>query len=330
MIRLTYQEVNNLVNKTKASFYIAGLPENDCINTGSESLYDYNLMTKPDSVIITKTYDRLVLTRTFKKRPMALLTVALLFIYVLAVNLLAVAVFGANEALNLTSIVLLLVLILPMIFIYPYTRRRIFLYQVIAYKVDALSDVIDGKIFILQTLAVMLLSTLACGFLAYYKEFNLTSSITSVVVLNALIFIFLILIMMKVFYQGNTKMKFNHKEQNAEEEKTTNTHVKSEKKMKYKVNRAEFLNTQKEKKNKEVVKVEEKTVKELEEIASLINEINTAQIKEEQYVIKPEDIIEEKTILIDHSQVYGEDNLSDLLSDVTSDIEEIDLEEEKK
>lgn len=340
MIRLTYQEVNNLVNKNNTTFYISGLPETDCENTGRDVIYDYTLKVDPSSAIITKTYDELKLTRDFTKRPMSLLATCLLFVYILTVNLLAVSVFGNTGALNFTTFVLVFVLVIPAAIIYPISRKRVFLYQVIGYKVEALCDVIDGKLYLLQSLMVMIIAILASGFLGYYKEFNLSTALVAAIIINIVILMYLTMIMTKVFHQGNTKMQFNYKETSKDDKTDTNAHTKSEKKMKYKVNRQEFLNSQKAKKNKEEVvedievitsndvEVQESTT-ELKEIAELINEINTAEVTTEQYVIKPEDVKEQKTILIDHSLVREDDNFEDLLSEMENDVTDEQKEEEK-
>lgn len=341
MIRLTYQEINNLVNKKQTTFYISGIPEADCINTGKDEIYDYALKIDPNSAIVSKTYDELKLTRDFVKRPMSLVAVVLLFIYILAIDLLAVSVFGNTGALSFTTFVLLLAIIIPAAIIYPLSRKRVFLYQVIAYKVDALCDVIDGKMYLVQSLMVMAVATLASGFLAYYKEFNMTTALVAVLVINIVIFLYSTMIMTKVFHQGNSKKQFNHKEVTSEEKKEVKTHTKSEKKIKYKVNRQEFLNSQK--KNKEQNKVNEdievitakdveinESTTELKEIAELINEINTAEITTKQYEIKPEDVEEQKTILIDHSVVREQDNFDDILTEMEEQVIDLSDEDETK
>lgn len=308
MVKLTYQEINRLVNRTKTSFYIDGLPKKDCKNEGIDELYDRKVVKKDESIIIEKHYDSLVMTRDFKKRGLMYSTVVLLFIYIFSLFYIFVQMSDRLMKTQSGSLsVFILFLIVPAIFFYPITRKKIFLYQVIGYKVYALCDVVDGKKFILQILGIMACATILNVAIAQNLHYDMQATLIACALMGLLISTYLLLIMTRVFTPGHGRLKFNHK---IKLHSAKNTEIVKDTTL----NNIDVI-------NEENVELEE-TPKDIEEINTLVDKMVNEEIIPFDY-----DSIDETSIEVKPEQFVKMDELSDENLETQIKIEEAMLED---
>lgn len=291
MTKLSYQEINKLVNRTKATFYLSGLPSKDCENTGKQVFNDYRTLPNEDGVVIEKHYEKLEFTRDFDKRPLTLTFVLLMFAYYMATFYIFVQM--CDDITNTepqTWVLFSAFLLIPAILVYPYTRKKVFLYQVLGYRVDALSDVISGIYFVLQILLVTILATGINMYLAYYKGYDLAVSLIACMMMFVLISGYAVLILTRIFKPGRTFIKFNH-------------HHKFFK-AKNKIDETIEITGDIDVIASDDVEVRENT-KDLAEITILMDQIINEEVERAKYEVDHDEIEEDDTVTLDPSQMVS-------------------------